>query len=454
MFAISNAGGLDNSKPLRIWLDADASQIDALTHAVYAAIGGADVIRQKYSLAIRHLKLVLLNLLSIAGKDRARYCSYYRTSNAYSSRSRYNPLKISIGLVEVIDALYAADMIEHHIGFFDRNTCMGRVSRMRATDKLLAMVEIEQADFPALLKCHTDTEDIILRPAKVGGKKQKDLEYEDTPKSHRMRAILGQYNALLERTDLRLDISPVEASAYGIDLDDLLTDPASKRVQRIFNDSCFNLGGRFYGGWWETIPSELRARILIHGRSTVEPDFSALHIRLLYALEGIDYDAEIIGDPYHLAGYEQSVRMRKVLKQAILIAVNAKSFESGLRAFRNKLVEKREEFDWVFDEEIDRKDLLQAMIDKHHVIGHHLFNGRGKYLQFIDSQITELLLIRAMDQGIVVLPVHDSYIVESEHEAYIEQEMDRCFWEIVSAIGGNEDNVNNYQNDSLDAFSY
>ena len=44
----------------------------------------------------------------------------------------------------------------------------------------------------------------------------------------------------------------------------------SKRsLYRVFNDTEFQTGGRFYGGWWQEIPSKYRDRITIDGKRTV-----------------------------------------------------------------------------------------------------------------------------------------------------------------------------------------
>jgi hypothetical protein len=68
------AEALRNSRPFRLCLDSDSDQIETLTCNVYEAIGGIRV-NQKPALALRHLKLILLNLLSIAARDETQYCA-------------------------------------------------------------------------------------------------------------------------------------------------------------------------------------------------------------------------------------------------------------------------------------------------------------------------------------------------------------------------------------------
>jgi hypothetical protein len=86
-----------------------------------------------------------------------------------------------------------------------------------------------------------------------------------------------------------------------------------KFIKRIFNNNDWNNGGRFYGGWWQRIPSEWRSRIRIGNMPVSEVDFKGLHIVLLYAIEGVNY----IEDPYLINGLETTERMRMLLKQVL-----------------------------------------------------------------------------------------------------------------------------------------
>jgi hypothetical protein len=58
-------------------------------------------------------------------------------------------------------------------------------------------------------------------------------------------------------------------------------------LRRVFSRASMTLGGRFYGGWWQYIPSEIRPYITINGFATTEIDFSELHPRLLYINQGL-----------------------------------------------------------------------------------------------------------------------------------------------------------------------
>ena len=58
-------------------------------------------------------------------------------------------------------------------------------------------------------------------------------------------------------------------------------------LKRIFSKNSLEIHGRFYHGWWQTVPKQYRPHITIDGYKTAEVDFSTIALKLLYAKEGI-----------------------------------------------------------------------------------------------------------------------------------------------------------------------
>ena len=71
-------------------------------------------------------------------------------------------------------------------------------------------------------------------------------------------------------------------------------DFSRKVLARIFNDSKWGVGGRFYNGWWQEIPSKYRKYITIDEGYTIELDYSALHPHIVY----FQNDLELRDDAY------------------------------------------------------------------------------------------------------------------------------------------------------------
>jgi hypothetical protein len=181
-------------------------------------------------------------------------------------------------------------------------------------------------------------------------------------------------------------------------------------LHRVFNDSSFSRGGRFYGAIHLSLPRDLRAFIHIDGQPTVELDYSAFHIKMLYHKEGIDYQ----DDPYSAC---EGAALRKVYKAVGLIAINAENAKKAYGAIADELKDrgliapKR-------DEPI--VSLVNAFKQTHLPIQKHLFSGVGTKLQNIDSDIMNSILARLLGMDIVGLPVHDSVIVPAQYKDILE----------------------------------
>ena len=175
-------------------------------------------------------------------------------------------------------------------------------------------------------------------------------------------------------------------------------------LHRVFNRESFKCNGRAYGALHQKLPKKLRQFILIDGKPTVELDFSAYHILMLYHLKGIDYP----DDPYTACGGPE---MRKAFKIASLIGINAPSIRKAYRAILAKFEEENIPLPAV---KRPLKHLIETFKAKHEPIADSICSDVGIELQNIDSNIMNAILMRLMDMGILGLSVYDSVIVAEE----------------------------------------
>ena len=82
--------------------------------------------------------------------------------------------------------------------------------------------------------------------------------------------------------------------------------------------------------------------------------------------------------------------------------------------------------------------LLDALETIHVAIADEFGTGAGVHLQYIDSQIAEQVMLELGNQGIVALPVHDSFIVAEEYEDQLTEAMNQAFTRVVGAACGIE----------------
>ncbi|ESZ36529.1 hypothetical protein X732_23530 [Mesorhizobium sp. L2C066B000] len=171
---------------------------------------------------------------------------------------------------------------------------------------------------------------------------------------------------------------------------------APTRLYRVFNEGRFDHGGRFYGGWWQSIRKEYRRFITINGMPTVEVDFSSMQLAMLYAQVG----QQLEGDAYAIDGW--GPEFRSLIKTTTLKMINARG--------RIEPPQKSE-----LPEGVSWGDLQEAILAGHKPIAEFFGSGEGIRLQRSDSDIAEDVMTAMIDQGIPVLPIHDSFIVAEEH---------------------------------------
>lgn len=196
--------------------------------------------------------------------------------------------------------------------------------------------------------------------------------------------------------------------------------PDTGRTRRVFSRSDWRMNGRFYGGWWQGIKDDWRSKIFLDDQPTIEVDFKGLHVAMLYAVAGED----MVSDPYNISptiysAYPREL-VRKFVKRLVLTAINAKDKSSAYRAFREGFpsghVGKK-----LTNKKLDK--LLDAFLTLNPILADYLFSDRGIRLMYLDSQITTHVHNHFTKQGVPVLSVHDSYIVDFMKVAELRQVM-------------------------------
>ena len=327
-------------------------------------------------------------------RDRSHYGSIpkrYR-SNFYQYRS----------VVSEIDKLAESDLIYHDRALPGR---WGWRSSFRATERLAERVH--DVLHGNSIELRHPREPIVLRD--VNGDL---LDYRDTERIRRVRKHVHSFNEAMMATDVR-DI-------YGNDRQAVLT--------RIYNQS-FNRGGRLYaigGANWQNFKTKdkntgekyLRSEyLLIDDEPVEEVDFKALHPMLLYANEG-EKPPE---DPYDFGWPGE---YRDLIKLGLLVMINAQSEAAARCAIA---------YD---DHEMPRfavrgssqafnlaKKLIKKAREVHRPIARHFNSDAGGWLMNKDSRISVVVMKRLLKQNIVVLPVHDSFVVPATKVERLEDAM-------------------------------
>ena len=263
---------------------------------------------------------------------------------------------------------------------------------------------------------------------RTGKKKKTDkihLAVPETEEVQQQRQRLTWINNKLRQHCISIDLSNENLLALEKELAesgeadrDNYRSLHLQRVQltRIFSRGEMNLGGRFYRGWWQSIPGKHRPHIRIDGKKTIEVDYSGMSLRIIYALNSMPFKAE--DDPYDIGLDEwtgKSDIRRKPLKKVVNALIND---QDGV--YRISKSELR-----LFGE--TEHSFMDKLLTKHPVLKDRLGSSIGLETQFIDSQIAEAVMIELLKEDIVVLPIHDSFIVPAGYQQYLETAMSHFF---------------------------
>lgn len=391
------------------------SVIDAV-EGVYEILQKAGGLNGYNSSRIKsHLNMLLCNLIHLHFALPGIWIRYACTPNRYKLIERYHPFGCSYRhAMEAIEALKNIPFVEFKRGYFDRDMQIGKQSIIRAN--------LDLVDFL--------TESFGVRPEDVAEKYQPELiqlrsneklllPYEETDSIVEMRSELHAYNALIDNHNIELQLT-------GPDRRKLLrrypVDFSRNHYHRIFNNGSFELGGRFYGPWWQGVKSELRRFINIDNLPSVGIDYSAIHIHLLYSREGLSY-ADTFGtmdDPYSLTA--GPALHRDILKLVMLIAVNAKNKKSALSAIRLKL---RESDIYIASDILN--EFISLFAEKHNRISSYFFSGIGLELQRLESRVSEQVIRESVSRDIPVLNIHDCFVSQTRHEEFLREQMNTAF---------------------------
>jgi len=336
----------------------------------------------------------------------------------WKTNSRYNALHLSKGIIPLVRALATAHLLDLSTGSYSGPGAKGnRTTRIRDSETQQEFFRREKFYRNDIGRFEGE-EIIILRDAKEATERGKQIEYEDTPAITAMRSDLKAYNDVVMSSFI--DVITLKKPEFeiisGLNVSVVPMHPDTSRSRRVFSRSDWSMNGRFYGGWWQRISGELRSEIFIDDQPTIEVDFKGLHIAMLHAQAG----KEMRHDPYNLGGETiidpeaiilglPAKLTRKLCKRLALTAINAKKKSSAFKAFREG-IPMGQTGKSMSDEKLDQ--MLKSFLDINPDLSNSLFSDKGIELMYLDSQITARVHNHFTKQGIPVLSVHDSYIID------------------------------------------
>lgn len=412
----TDAAALENSRPIR-WDRQAPPELEArlLAHFLPDLVAGLSLKRGPKADFLSRLQVTLtamaLDLFVAAVETPESYVAVSLDSGAYAESSRYGVQGITYRAARrCVEYLAATGHVEMHKGFLKRGAYeglgnLGRRTRLRATAKFMQVMDSAVGISLPAIRQRSVTETIWLKGrAASRGQAKPLLEYEDNDHTNAMRDRLACVNALLAKTTIAL------GGNLGAEGEGDALNLAAVQLRRVFNNGSFSQGGRFYGGFWQAMPSDQRSRLRLNGEPVVELDFASMHPRLCYHLEGHPLPAD--GDAYTLEGLAGATP-RSLIKRAFGQLLNGG--DGRLR--------QPPEAKGLLPKGLSWGKLTQAVEERHQLIRGWLRCNRGLELQALDADIADMVLHALAVQGIPCLPVHDSFLVQRSAEAALGETM-------------------------------
>jgi len=361
------------------------------------------------------LDTLLANLIALwlNRVDATRFLAVGFDANAY----RKSPLSLK-AMTTARAALEAQGLIEVAPGFlkwdrYEIGKPFARRTRIRATPDLIETFEQHGIGHPSIQR--------VGERGVISIRRKDDDAGDEPPEVKASAAVLMATNARLKLAELTL---PDEAWKRikgeweeGDDVDAYRAhsgDDTAKSLHRIFSER-WERGGRIYGGWWMHVPKEERRHIRIDGEPVTEWDYGRLHPSLLFLRAGLVLDF----DPYCVPGVE-GPRIRELGKKTFQRLIN-RTKPTPMRADRGDLSK--------LPGRMSFAQYLTLYTARLGPVARWFNTGVGMSLQREDSDLAITILGSMEAQGIVTLPVHDSFIVQERHGDILRREMTRAYRE-------------------------
>jgi len=303
------------------------------------------------------------------------------------------------------------DWLELHKAAQVRNPFGGQQSTIRASARLRRYMDDHEIRFEDLGRDPESLGDpIILRDKKTKGRRAKNLRVPEGEPAESFRAAVLRLNRWLASAHIVCDY-PDE---NGRD-----RDAGERWLRRIFNDDCMGLGGRLYGGFWQSMAKDARLEgISINDEPVASLDFGQCAINIAYAEVDVTPPA---GDLYVVPGLEDC-------REGVKALLNAQFHRP------NELTKLPRGTRKLFPKRLKVQDVIAPILRHHAAIGKLFHAGFGMRGFFIESEILMKSLLTLMDRGIVALPIHDCLVVPLPDAPVARDVMQASFREITGAM--------------------
>lgn len=373
---------------------------------------------------------------------------------------------LTMKVPEVIDALEQKGLIQHIKASPRQGRGDGIQSKFCFTESFMQLTAELMKHVSDPLEQEEDYGPISHDSPKVRTKLYKQRYAKAVklrPSQMHMERLLTRHENLLNSSNLGLEINTLvmditwlpegrmlEAKLKAFDTDQL---KGPHRLYRQFSDIELKTHGRLYGGGWQNIPSCLRPYLTINANPTCEVDFVACHPSILFSLA----KEKPVRDPYIITTGDgrlikgEANYPRSLMKMAFMFMSNGspkywlrslrqaatEGYRDAIEAWSEYFPETEKEITRQFDEIayiLEKGFLDQMKLDVEREwasIFPFIYKNSWAELMKIDSDINMEIIKSLTQKGIVVLSIHDSFVVECRHKELLKTCMVESYMKIL-----------------------
>jgi hypothetical protein len=163
--------------------------------------------------------------------------------------------------------------------------------------------------------------------------------------------------------------------------------------------------------------------LTVNDEFAVELDYGAQHLRILYAQAGVMLGD---GDPYLIGDWP-----RDLVKRAVMALINARGEYEAVAV----ICDHRDGSATLTGPgaHARARKLIEDIKRRHAPVAHRFHQDQGILLMRQDSELVTSILRSMRQLGVVVLPIHDSFITDKRYAGHLMEEMEAVWHDQIGA---------------------
>jgi len=373
-------------------------------------------VQKLFSTYRKEIGVIVVNLL--AKRDR-RIC-YSRNTHGKMKDKRYNPKQITnYGIINAVNALEEKGYIINTIAERQYGVGAKKIpSSFIATPLFYDIFDTDTNTQHSKTTIVEDIQRVVLKD-----KEKRMVGYRDNDLTRYTRDCLRYYNSYISSKKVEY------TDANGV------VNEARCTLTRIFNVEVGNTG-RLYHSELQNIHSEYRESVLINEMTTLEIDFSSLHLQMLIDMYYKRSTVSTLGDLYllPLTENEQAVGAnRSAVKHAFNIMLNCTTKNSACAAVQQYL-----NTEGIWSTFRSGKKIVERIEEAYSFLPLNVILWQSVPMAYVlqrkDSDIAMDLICCGVEQDIPVLPIHDSFITTIENKLWLQESMKHFYCKYINNV--------------------